>query len=439
MNKKFCPAPFIHTYVNANNSGFKLCCMSHIIERWDTTKDLRPQFDEFWKGDTMQDIRLQFLAGKMPDACEWWCGRWEKEGLEERSDRLHFVKKAERMGQLTYDVEYGTEEFKAPVDIDLRPSRKCNIKCRSCNSTWSDTIAKEVQENPEIQGWGHWDTKIYEQNFVLDLPMDNLQKLSMSGGESLVDEGVLKILKDLCDSGKAKDVHLHLITNCTVLPQKTIDLLTQFNKLTFSLSVDGVGKTDEFLRHGTKWDKKVQNIDTIFNLPNLWYAYFMHVFQPVSAFQFEENLKFFLHYSRKYGDKVTNITYNPIVDPWYLSVSILDDDHKEQIRNTIDDCVNKYNLTDKEKVWLKQAYSELDITHPEERKRTWQNDFVRAEMALNKIRGTDTLSVEPQLKRYFDNYDPTNLTPDKGTGANPGVFFAGLPKPAAKSSHRNKL
>lgn len=418
----------MHTYVNANNRGYKLCCMSHIIDRWDTTGDINSQFQEFWTSDQMQDIRMSFLAGEMPSMCDWWCGDKERNGLT--SDRENFIKRVKRdYGELTYDVEYGTEEYKQPIEIDFRPSKKCNLKCRSCNSTWSDQIEKEVKDNPSIQGWGHWDTPTFPQTYEMNWSFDGVKKLAMSGGETLVDEGVLKVMRQLCDEGRAKDIHLHTITNGTVLPQKTIDMLLQFKKVTFALSIDGVGEVDEFLRDGTKWDKKLRNIHKLFQLPNLWYIDIMHVFQVVSAFKIKENFEFFKSLDEQYGDKLLQVTYNPIVDPWYISTSILDDDQKDAVRNEINSLVK----TDKQASWFKTAFRELERTHHPERRRTYQNDFVRAEKALNSIRGTDTVTICPEVKRFFDVYDETDLTPDKGKGANPGAMFDGKAKPAAKA------
>ena len=128
-----------------------------------------------------------------------------------------------------------------------------------------------------------------------------------------------------------------------------------------------------------------------------------------------------------YGEKLLQVTYNPIVDPWYISTSILDEDQKELVRETFE----SLDATEKQKSWFKTAFRELAREHPPERKATYQNDFVRAEKALNEIRGTDTLAICPEVKRYFDRYDETNLTPDKGKGANPGAMFGGKAKPAA--------
>ena len=155
-NKSFCPAPFLHTHINVNNRGFKLCCMSHVIGRLDklSQTQLETELDNWWTSETMQEIRKSFLDGKMPSACDWWCGMWEKEEVKSNTDRLSFIRKYDdEFGHIDFDwdIKYGTKEYKRPVDIDLRPSKLCNLKCRSCNSNWSNKIEKEVLENPEIQ------------------------------------------------------------------------------------------------------------------------------------------------------------------------------------------------------------------------------------------------------------------------------------------------
>lgn len=447
-NKTFCPAPFLHSYVNANNRGFKLCCMSHVIDRWDNKSDLKPQHDAFWSGKIMQDIREKFLQGEFPDACKWWCGRWEDEGLFHKSDRLDFIKKYTNdldvdLTELTWSKTYGTEEYKKPIDIDLRPGKLCNLKCRSCNSIWSDKIEKEVLDNPEIQNWSHWDM-IYKKDGVVDqsrildwgdenfdvlsnFDFNNVYKLHISGGETLIDHRVLKILKKLCDQNIAEKMCLHIITNCTVLPSKTFNLLKNFKELTFNLSIDGVDATDEFLRDGTNWNKKEKVFNRIFEFENLRWAGILHVVQPVSVFQIKKNTKWFLEGFRKYEKYHNGVLFNPIVDPWYLSVSWLDEDHKDFVRKQMEECVTEFNMNDKEKSWFDVVYSELDKSQFE-RNTTYANDFVKAEKTLNKIRGTDTISIEPMLKRYFDRYDETNTTNTIAIGR-PGAPFNGKPKP----------
>ena len=131
--------------------------------------------------------------------------------------------------------------------------------------------------------------------------------------------------------------------------------------------------------------------------------------------------------SRKYPNKHNGVTFNPIVDPWYLSVSWLDDDHKDYIRQQVQECIVEFDMNKDEQQWFDLLHSELDKTQTDERKVRYANDFVRAELALNKIRGTDTVTIEPMLQRYFDRYDAQNVT----EGLRPGAHFDGKPKPTA--------
>lgn len=445
-NDKFCPAPFMHTYINANNRGYKLCCMSHIVERWDTQSPLKEQHEAFWTGETMQEIRQSFMDGEMPDPCKWWCGRIEDEGMYHKSDRLNFIKRYEKeelLKEVEWCIDHGTLNFKKAVDIDLRPSKLCNLKCRSCNSLWSNKIEEEVLANPELQKWSHWDMVTQSKgamrraeqidwndpNFdvISNLDLTNVVKLAMSGGETLIDPRVHNIVKKVVDSGQAKDMRLHFITNCTSLPTRIYDLISEFKSVTFNISIDGIGATDEYLRHGTRWDRKVDVFHKIFTFPNLHWAGVMHVFQPISAFQVKRNVKWFLEQSRHY-EKFDGVTFNPIVDPWYLSVSWLDEDHKDWIRDQVQQCITEFSMDEREQRWFDWLHSELDKTQ-EDRATRYANDYVRAELALNKVRGTNTLEIEPMLQRYFDRYDPENITPSEH--GRPAAQFGGKPKPTA--------
>jgi hypothetical protein len=43
--------------------------------------------------------------------------------------------------------------------------------------------------------------------------------------------------------------------------------MLQFNKVQFTMSIDGVGKTAEYQRHGTKWDVVRNNVLRFVNMP----------------------------------------------------------------------------------------------------------------------------------------------------------------------------
>ena len=50
------------------------------------------------------------------------------------------------------------------MDIDPTLSKLCNLKCRSCNSLWSNQIEQEVLANPRNPGMSHWDMVTQSKN-----------------------------------------------------------------------------------------------------------------------------------------------------------------------------------------------------------------------------------------------------------------------------------
>ena len=171
--------------------------------------------------------------------------------------------------------------------------------------------------------------------------------------------------------------------------------------MSFNISVDGVGAPDEFLRDGTKWDKKQKVFDKIFTLSNLQSGQALCMYSIVSAFQVKRNVEWFLKDSCKYVNKHNGVTFNPIVDSGISSVSWLDDDLKDYIRQQVQECIVEFDMNKDEQQWFDLLHSELNKTQTDERKVRYANDFVRAELALNKIRGTDTVDIEPNATKIF--------------------------------------
>ena len=442
-SKNFCPAPFLHTYINANNRGYKFCCMSKITDRWDVMEDLQTQFKAYWTGETYQQARKDFFNNKFPEVCDWWCGRFEREGLWHQSDRIAFLEKfTSKYGNLNdfeWDIVNGNKHGK-PISMDLRTGKLCNLKCRSCNTVWSTEIQKEVLANEEIQKWSHWDTiTLYpgsmrkaiqvpwedpDFDILSNLDLSAINYLKMSGGESLIDPRVWKLLEKLANNDLAKNINLHLITNITYLTDKIADILSKFRGLTFSLSVDGIGELDEYLRPGdnVKWSQKEKVFDKIFKFDNLNWAQVMHVVQPANCFRMPEHVEWFVN-KQKQHEKMSGVTFNPIVEPRFLHIGWLDDDHKEEILKLCNYCTSEFKMDENDKTnwWLDVVKSELNMktgahgkkhgsfTDPVDRAR-FANDYVKHQLALDKIRGTDTLKIVPEMKRYFDRYDPNHTT-----------------------------
>jgi hypothetical protein len=416
--KIFCPAPFVQGYINANNRAHKLCCMSDIVGRFDGTKPLQETFQEFWNGEFMQTTRQQFLNGEWPDAC-WYCKQHEQQGNVSESMRLQLLDRYRNefdYDTLGLDIVKGNKYNKA-LDIDLRPGKLCNLKCRSCNTVWSDKIEKEVLDNPQIQGedW-YWDTittspkhmelvrnidwESDEFDIVSSFDLSNVRWLKMSGGETLVDKRVIKMLQRVVDSGHAANIRLHLLTNGTVDPTKIIPILEQFKRVTINTSFDAVGPLEEYLRTGTDYAKQRENFIKIFEIKNLAWQGINAVFQVTNAFDVEYWFTELQALGEEYGkEKFRGVNLLPLVDPMYLCVGWLDNDHKKMIMDQLTSLRMKYHDKDTVINRLNVIETELKQQLDVEKERA---DFVRHTVALDKIRGTDVLELVPELARYIN-------------------------------------
>ena len=417
-SKNFCPAPFVQGYINANNRAHKLCCMSDIVGRFDGTKPLQETFQQFWNGEFMQNTRQQFLNGEWPDAC-WYCKQHEAEHNLNDSMRLQLLDRYKHdfdYDELGLDTVTGNKYNKA-LDIDLRPGKLCNLKCRSCNTVWSDKIEKEVLANPQIQGedW-YWDTittsprhmelvrsidwESDEFDIVSNFDLTNVRWLKMSGGETLVDRRVIKMLKRVVESGHAANIRLHLLTNGTVDPTKIIPILEQFERVTINTSFDATGNLEEYLRTGTDWEKQRENFIKIFSIKNLHWQGINAVLQVSNAFDLHSwYIELYELGVEHGGDRFSGINLLPLVDPMYLCIGWLDNDHKEMIMDQLTLLRKKYHLNDSVINRLKVVETELNRELNVEKEK---NDFVRHTIALDKIRNTDILKLVPELSRYIN-------------------------------------
>ena len=179
--------------------------------------------------------------------------------------------------------------------LDLRPGNLCNLKCRMCNMQSSTEIAKEnielqkdqsfvdklkkLDEEKEIgitQKLGKMDllqklsknytsTEEHKEEIYKLFDYANLRRLKLLGGEPSIDPTIISILKQLKDNDFTKndDFRLQITSNLTNVNKIWIDYFELFNvKLT--ISMDGAGRTYEYIRTPFKWKALKKNIHKVF-------------------------------------------------------------------------------------------------------------------------------------------------------------------------------
>jgi sulfatase maturation enzyme AslB (radical SAM superfamily) len=259
----FCPYPWEYLFVD-NFGYYQTCCIS---ERPLNSPDMvkaseKDSIKRHWNSLYMQEMRRQLKTKqKHPDCIACW--RMEKLGditfrefaiLEEI-----FSKEEEAIEILPPPT------FKA---IDLRFGNTCNLACRMCipyNSSrlineYSELQGAEYQEQYRKMNW--YESEDFWEELIGYIDQ-NTRRIHLAGGEPLIIKQCWKFLKRLVDLGKSKDLILSYNTNLSVLPDEVKELWPKFKGVQLIVSIDGVGKVNEYIRWPLKWDVFDRNLREI--------------------------------------------------------------------------------------------------------------------------------------------------------------------------------
>lgn len=220
---------------------------------------------EIFHSDYYKNIRQQIRDGARPKNCDA-CWRDEDNGV--KSKRELYNEYAEfRYPEINY-----AEEPDMPEDLQIILSTTCNLKCRTCNPNYSSKWVKEaearkmpyIKESVKVEM-----DDINNSKFWTDLDdwLPHAKYLEVMGGEPFYMKEFKVFANKLIDDDIAKNVHVNLSTNGTTLNKKFLQrMIDNFASVGFNVSIDGIGKRFEYLRHGANWKEVCENLDYFHSL-----------------------------------------------------------------------------------------------------------------------------------------------------------------------------
>lgn len=267
-----CPKPWSQVYYSNNNPS-----PCTLIEH---SKEMT--VEEWHNSDLLKNIKSDLLQGKVPSTCIG-CKNNEDAGL--KSMRAH-AWGWNRVGpepiyeEMPWYKLFNIDTPQNPYRIELRFTNLCNMKCRQCDevssSMWAKEKIKYLNEPNSIKfkHQGHQDLyfsngsdgiikpvdAVVESVTNLALTSTNLRKVCFTGGEPFLIKGYYDFLDALIRNKINEKVEIDIFTNCSILNDKFTSRLAKFKKVYFIMSIDGVGKTAEYIRHGTDWTVVEKNI-----------------------------------------------------------------------------------------------------------------------------------------------------------------------------------
>jgi organic radical activating enzyme len=160
--------------------------------------------------------------------------------------------------------------------LELNLSNLCNLKCRMCgsdsSSAWVDDevyLREKTSDNPfRAKQIEKLERAFPNKNalliFLNSLNLQDLEHITFFGGEPYLQPLFVEVLEYLINAKKT-NITLRVTTNGTILQEKHLQLLKQFERVDYRLSIEAVGDLYKYIRGGEKYsledvEKNLQHI-----------------------------------------------------------------------------------------------------------------------------------------------------------------------------------
>ena len=294
MSDTFCIMPWKHLHILSDGKVKISCAAINNVTMGDEDASIyKHSLDKIWNSEYMQQARFELANSRWPTAC-YICKSQESKGLP--SYRQQFNNTHQSISKFSkhnrYEVSFDELARQAKdsngalkndfysLQIDI--GNLCNLKCRMCSSSYSSQIERdpvhsrwcsdvEVKTVKPEQLEGKDRHGFYTPNFMVNQLLDHprqLLELNIIGGEPLLSDSLKDTLEALANRGFFNETNLQITTNGTKLTRDWIRIFRQFKSLCISISLDGVGRTYEYIRAPARWSKLQENVPKFLELEN---------------------------------------------------------------------------------------------------------------------------------------------------------------------------
>lgn len=238
----WCPDVYKNIFIDrVNDDQLRIapCCQAdQVIENVENFN--------FESSPYLTNIRHEFDQGRFAKACH----RCQSdESLDKRSRRQSVVEL------------YNSKDRKIELEsIDFSSTWACNLACIMCNEQYSSTWATELKiSDAQLRNLGRKINR--SKNFLNQLDLTKIKRIHFNGGEPLINDDHLLILKQLNELGILGQVSLSYNTNGTQQPSRAaVELWQQAKLVKLYFSIDGTGSSFEYIRWPARWNETIENL-----------------------------------------------------------------------------------------------------------------------------------------------------------------------------------
>ena len=360
MTKPLCYAPFLNLYATGHNRVAP-CCVA-------LKANVSPK--TYWESDEIKEVRSQLLKNKFPSICSY-CKNQSAKGLDTEKD---IWDREYNRNPIAINIDTGNETNN-PLYLDYRPSHVCNLKCRMCSPVASTLFEKEVKENPELLEWLELPNSHIDgfDDFIEYINGMSFKRVKVLGGEPSIEEKAIQFLT-LLD----KKIPLQITTNGTNLNKKFQKILASFDDLNIHFSIDGTGKTYEYIRTNSSWNKTSKYIKSAIKNNIAKSFCFNIVLTPYNIF----NIIDLLRWTEQFNINLY------IVESWmpFTSLAAVYPEDIDSVLSLL------YKNPNDELIKILE-----NIVFDEEANR----QFIKYNNALDRIRKTKLTDLDPRFEKYI--------------------------------------
>jgi sulfatase maturation enzyme AslB (radical SAM superfamily) len=258
-----------------------------------------------------------------------------------------------------------------------------------CNSNNSSKIASLSKKENLKKFFGI--NQIYDSTSMVDYlrnSLDNIVKITISGGEPMLDKNLKSLVDELSKSHSLK--MLTLSTNMTILDYELIEKLSKLKsiKKTLSISLDGPKNIHEYIRHNCVYEDIVNNLKYLSD--NYKDNFVFNINSTISVYNIgyiKETLESFVELLKKTNIRINFLMSSPVLNPDYLHPGILPD----YLKSLYIEKINSLNRL-KYQLYIRGS-----------------NEFIQTSINLLKENHQDRFSKFLEFNQEFDKVTQNNF------------------------------
>lgn len=268
----FCVAPFINMEITAEGTN-RPCCKYHAFKLDDSAATVaNTSLVKLYNSDELESLREQFMRNEKPDKCKvCWV---EEENSIQSLRQIHnynWINKPSWGKPPEPKKVNFTQAFTGqPINLDLKLSNLCNLRCRICgpwsSSQWlKDYNTLNFADKNTIKLWTENAKEkllVNDENKVILADWStNIRRIEFFGGEPMMQQEHHDILDLMIHSGACKKQDLCYNTNGTVFSQDIIEKWFNFDFIVVNFSIDDIGQRFEYQRKNAVYQEVLSNLE----------------------------------------------------------------------------------------------------------------------------------------------------------------------------------